>query len=757
VCRSPSKKSAKRRLAAKASAVAAPAPASPPSAPAPTSTLARSIVYPLVLVTVLIVHWPVLSAQALVFDDEMYLFNNRVLMLPSWSNALLVVREVVHSSTIEGYYEPLTLHSLMLDVLAGGRASNLLPFHRTSLILHLVNVLLVMVLLDLLCRRPIIAALVALLFAVHPLTVEPLAWVWERKTLLATMFVLLTLIFYVRYVRTRWRWSYAAALLLFIPALLSKPTVTPLPVMLVLLDLWPLRRPFDRRAIFDKLPFFALALLFGIITIASTASTAVVHMDDQPGGWLRPIYLLGFYASKIVWPVALSCAYVFPDPMSLNNPAVLWRVLLSVLLVLAALIAFRRSSRGPLITAAWVLAGLLPTLGIVNYSWIVASDKYVYFPSIGLVIGLTMLLSAGCVQLERRLGKTVACTVIALACSAAATLEIVQTRRYLADWQDTVRLAQHMLTISPKSANVYTLLGGAYSRQGKFDEAAAAYRSAMQQNPESAAPHVLYAELLGQQGHVEEAVVHLEQAQLSGTNSSLASAQLVMARLRTLQGRHDDAARHLLVAVQMQPTLPAPRLELARAYLVGGKLDQAREQSETVLRLSPDPNERTGALMNLGLIAARQNRPQEAAAYFQDLLAIDPNDARAHFQLGLIAQASADAPTAIKHYRVVLAANPKSPAANNLAWILSTHPDDHLRNGQEALTLAQSLPPSTEALDTLAAAYAETGAFDQAQATAQRAIDQAKPESKPSLIPQLQARQALYKQNHPYREPLQPK
>ncbi|MEO6436382.1 MAG: tetratricopeptide repeat protein, partial [Tepidisphaeraceae bacterium] len=606
------------------------------SPPTPQQRLATWLVYAAVLVIVAAVHWPVLSAQAVIFDDGVYLFDNPVLMKPTWLNAGRVLAEVLRSSTIEGYYEPLTLHSLMLDVLQGGRGDNLRPFHRTSLILHLLNTLLVMLLLESLCRRPIIAALVGLLFAVHPLTVEPLAWVWERKTLLATVFVLLSLIAYVRYVQTLKRRTYGLALVAFVLALMSKPTVTPLPVLLVLLDLWPLRR-LDRTALLEKTPFLAIALVFGIITVISTASTGLVKVDDGAGAALKPIYLIGFYASKIIWPEPLSSAYALPQPMSLANVAVLGRVMLAVG-ILGAIVASLRWTRAWLVTGAWLLAALLPTLGLVTYSWVVASDKYVYFPSIGLLIALAFLLSYAWQRLEQARGPRIAWAVLLIASLVPASLEIALTRRYLAAWQDTTRLCLHMLKVTPDSANVHTLLGSAYRNAGRAEDAIASYHAALRHDPTNAAAHIAYGALLGEQGRFDEAVAHLNEAALRGAPSAIASAQFLMARLLLGQGRELLAIQHLLEAIRLQPHLRGPRLELGHTYISSGRLDLAKEQFESVLKRNPDSRDKTNALVNLGIIADRQARPSEAIERFRAVLAIDPTEPRAHFQLGLIAQ-----------------------------------------------------------------------------------------------------------------------
>ncbi|MEZ6084181.1 MAG: glycosyltransferase family 39 protein [Phycisphaerae bacterium] len=204
---------------------------------------------------VAIVHWPVLSAQALNLDDGDFLRDNPLVQNPSWNSAKRFLVEVLEPSTVDGYYLPVSMISLMGDYAAGGRVGDLHAFHRTALILHILNMVLIAVLLRMLFGHTAAALLTALLFGLHPLTVEPVAWIGERKTLLAMMFALVTMISYVQFTRhRRWYWMVGATLA-FLLALLSKPTAVPLPLMLVAMDYWPLQRAI-KRSIVEKIPLF---------------------------------------------------------------------------------------------------------------------------------------------------------------------------------------------------------------------------------------------------------------------------------------------------------------------------------------------------------------------------------------------------------------------------------------------------------------------------------------------------------------------
>jgi len=342
----------------------------------------------------LFAHWPALDAEAINMDDQDYLFANPVLQHASWASVGVIFREVFRSSTVQGYYEPLTLLSLMLDVAAGGCPDNLRPFHVTSLVLHLLNTILIIVLLYMLFGRPWAAAAVGLLFGVHPLTVEPVAWVWERKTILAAFFGLWCLIFYVRYTRRPSFGAYAGVLVMFVLALMAKPTITPLPALLLLVDFWPLGR-LNGRAVLEKAPLLAIAGISAIITVISTSvntsSVALLGENSLAQLPLKICYLIVFYLCKIVWPANLSSIYLLPQPMALSQPLVLGAVAGTCVLILLLVVSLRRT-RAPAMASLFFIVAISPTFGVVQYSWVAASDKYVYIPAIGLLMVLAWLL-----------------------------------------------------------------------------------------------------------------------------------------------------------------------------------------------------------------------------------------------------------------------------------------------------------------------------------------------------------------------------
>jgi len=297
----------------------------------------------IVCTLVLVAHLPVLKARALSFDDSQYLNDNVLVRNPGWASTYRFLTEVLEPSSVRGYYQPLTMISLMLDYAFGGRPDNLWPFHLTNLALHAANTALVIVLLYLLFDHPWMAAGIGLLFGLHPMSVEPIAWVCERKTLLAAFFALWSLILFVLFAyKGGWKLSFGC-FIMYLLALMSKPTSLPLPLVMLIMDYWPLNR-LKRQAILEKLPLFALGGIFVIITYVSQARTASVSLPSEYGTERIPLIIchnIIFYLRKIIWPADLSCFYGYPEPLALSHPMVLTGVTGTCALIPVLLISLR--------------------------------------------------------------------------------------------------------------------------------------------------------------------------------------------------------------------------------------------------------------------------------------------------------------------------------------------------------------------------------------------------------------------------------
>ena len=428
-------------------------------------------------------HWPALAAQAMSCDDQQYLVDNYLVRNPSWASAGRVLCEVLEPSTVAGYYQPLSMISLMVDHALGGRVDRLEPFHRTSLILHVANTILVVLLLYLLFKEPWPAAVIGLFFGLHPLTVEPIPWVGERKTLLAAFFALLALISYVRFAQSQ-RWGYFVwAVVGYVLALLSKPTSTPLPLAMLLLDFWPLNR-LGLRALLEKVPLLAIGAVSAVITFISQnrAAPAILPTDvPLSHSLLRVCHNVIFYLQKMVWPAHLSSHYPIPEPFNLSDRG-LYIGMIGMLILVPVLALSLRFTRAFVSGASIYFLMLLPTVQIVGFSNAIAADKYVYLPSIGILIVLTWLLGRWRIFsfAERRRPIAVFFDIVLI---IAAIGEAAATRHYLAFWRDTETLCGHMLALTPKAAGVHSHLGLYLASQGRIDEAIAHYQEALRDNP----------------------------------------------------------------------------------------------------------------------------------------------------------------------------------------------------------------------------------------------------------------------------------
>jgi len=649
---------------------------------------------------VVAVHWPVLGARAFFLDDGEYLHENRLVRDPSWRSAWTFLSEVLKPSTVPGYYQPLTMISLMMDYRLGGRPDAPAMFRATSLALHALNTLLVALFLHRLLGTFWPAMLVALLFGVHPITVESIAWLAQRKTLLASLFGLLSLHGYLSFVRSGKRRWYGASAAAFAAGLASKPTVIALPVLMLLLDIWPLRRA-GWPAVREKLVLFALAIGFAVITLVSQArSGAPVEPPTArtaSAALLAVCHNVVFYPLKLLWPAGLCPYYDFPEPMDLSQPA-LRAGLIGTLALLGLLVVSWRRTRALVTGWAFFFVAVLPTLGLVGFTVVIAADRFAYFPMLGFLMVLTSLLArlwrSG---LDRPAIR--AATVLTIAGLAAGLAW--RTRVQLGYWRDRLRLMEYVVAQAPRPAALRNQLASALADAGRLDEALGQFREALRRKPNHAGAHANLAVVLFRLGQVDQAVHHwrralqiqpdltearynLGVALLAQTKPEQAAEQfqllLQMApdhsrahnrlgELLSQQGRLAEAASHYRRAVQIDPGFEAARCNLAAALAELGQPLQAADQLERVLEANPRDVQ---AHNMLGIILASRGRLEQAMAHYRQALQIAPGYAPAHVNLANALAASGRELEAIEHYRQAIRLDPGSLSARyNLAGLLA--------------------------------------------------------------------------------------
>jgi tetratricopeptide (TPR) repeat protein len=487
-----------------------------------------------------------------------------------------------------GYFAhwlPLTVLSHMLDwQLFGNQAAG---HHLSSLVLHAATVVLVFQLWRRTTLRPLRAAAVAALFAVHPLRVEPVVWVAARKDMLSGFFGVLALVLYVGWVARRGPWRYAAVTVALLLGLLSKPMVVSLPVAMLLLDFWPLGRlplpvegpPRARLAAFlrgawpllrEKLPWLALAV----------AGAAGAVVSQRLGGAMAELQALSLgerlgnaflsyagYLADTLWPAGLAAFYAFrdpPAPWALVLPA----VALFVALTAGALAAARR---WPWLTVGWLwfVVALLPVIGLVQVGDQASADRYTYLPSVGLLAAIVWSAAEAARSRPARVALGGLTAALLVVCFGA-------TRAQIATWRDTPNVFGQILRVDPRSHVGHINLGTWLNSQGRYDEAIEHFRRAIERRPQLSLAHVNLGDALRR------------------------------------AGRRDEAERELRLGVELAPAAASGHVALAALYDDRGQLGLAAGHLASAI--VADPAEQR-AWAGLGAIAARPGGARQALPY----------------------------------------------------------------------------------------------------------------------------------------------
>lgn len=641
---------------------------------------------PLLGLVVLAAHWPALNARALTCDDDQYLVHNHAVQNPSWSSARRFFEEVLQPSTVTGYYQPLTMLSLMLDCAAGASPNNLRPLHVTNLGLHVANSMLVMVLLCQLFGRVWPALLVALTWGLHPLTVEPICWISQRKTLLAALFSLICLVLYVHRAARAGKSGkllYSGSLLAFLLALLSKPTATPLALMLLIVDYWPLGRLFrpassfrpraaavqgrlmpgrsrrswtlvEWRVIVEKIPFLALACLFGLITLISQARSASIITPAQHSWWHSPLVIahnIVFYLQKIFWPLELSAHYPFPDPMNLSHTAVLAGVI-GTLVLLVALIVSWRWTPAPAAGGLMFFLMLLPTMQVVGFTNVIAANHFVYLPLVGLLIvfgwGLTAAWYGSGGRLPATGGRLRRGAVLAVL-AVLVTREVRQARAYLAVWKDTDRLYQHMLAICPEDYLLKCAFGRALAREGKPQEALRELAPLVQQPSNDGQAELNFSFALMKSGRSGEALPYLWHAVSRRPRDANAFNLLGLALAE--DGDPTAGEQFFMTALQLKPDNVMARMNYGRFLLLRQRYAEAERQYRAVVRISP---RMAFGWAGLAKSLRLQGRLEEACRAAEQAVVLSPQEPGTHFELAQIYESQGRLRQAVQAYRRVV-------------------------------------------------------------------------------------------------------
>jgi len=718
------------------------------------------------------------------------------------------------------FWRPMTWLSHMLDCELFGLHGGM--HHLMNLLYHIAATLLLFHALVIMTRAVWRSAIVAGLFALHPLHVESVAWIAERKDVLSGLFAFLTLACYARFAtqkqadqstdarvqaprgatvpdQTRSARWYRASVVFFALGLMSKPVLVTLPFVLLLFDYWPLRRlqlatrqsagtPKTKvwlhawaQLVCEKWPFFILSVVSSAITYAVMKSGGNVLSGETVPWGLRlanvPISYVR-YLGKTFVPVNLAPFYPMPDSWP-----VLYVVGSALILCVITVAALRLVRSAPYVTVGWLifLGMLVPTIGIVQMGYHSIADRYTYLPLTGLFIAVVW----GVADLAKKFRLMPACTfAVGIAILGVAG---ILTWRQVGHWRHDVSLWSWCIAVTKNNPSAHYGLGRAYHQLGQLDKAIEQYQAALQLDPGHLLANLNLGVVLARQGRLRDATNYfgnvlvrepkMVEAHLNMGNAlfklkdyagatnhfaralelvpGLAEAHRTYAAALVELGDFNGTIAHADEAIRLEPRDVWPHVFKGRALSGLGRSDAALEEYFTALNLNYDCAE---AHYRLGLEWLRRGKPVDAVASFNEALRISPNWAEVHLQLGMVLTAQGRLGEAIAHYREAVRVVPTDVVAlNNLAWLLATAPDAQLRDGKEAVQLAERACAltgyaQTIFVGTLAAAYAEAGQFDNAVQTALRACDLAAAAGQTNLLLRNRQLLELFKAGQAYRE-----
>jgi len=690
--------------------------------------------------------FPALQNNFVNFDDNAYVYENPKVTAGLTRSGIIWAFTQCHSSN----WHPLTWLSHMLDCQLYGLNAG--GHHLTSVLLHTVVAILLFIVLQEMTGAIWKSAFVAAVFAIHPLRVESVAWISERKDILCGLFFMLTLAAYVHLLRAPSVGRYLMVVLLYALGLMCKPMLVSLPLVLLLIDYWPLHRftnpSSTRRLVLEKLPLIGLAAVSCLVTLfaqrSTTASIDHIPLTSRIGN-AAVAYMI--YVAQMFWPLRLAPFYPHPADEQLA-PGVIdqlpaWQTVLAIVAIIGisiAVVLWRRERPYVFTGWFWYLVMLGPVIGIVQVGLQAHADRYTYLPQIGLYV----LVSWGLAHLIawRQAGRRVLVAAVAIVLVSLIWIARAQVRY----WHDSETLWEHTLAVTKDNDFPHYGLGDVYFARGEVNKALTEFRSALDLRPDSPYAHNDIGLVLAKMGRLDEAVDHLKAAIRILPNHPTAHYTLGNALLKKAQT--NDAIKEFEQQLVLQPDHAPARYNLALALLNQGQLNQAIAQYEKTIELRPDYAE---AYYGLGNCYIEQGDPEKASKQYEQALKLSPSLVEARNNLATILCQRGEIDRAISELEEAIRVQPDNiDALNNLTWILAMPLGTGSEERVRALHLAQRLQElvgsdNPKVLRTIAAAYAANGKLTEALNVAEQGAKLARERGDSGLAEALEGDLSAYR------------
>ena len=563
------------------------------------NTRAKNLICIFLVVATFFIYSQVQDHEFINFDDDVYITNNLNVQAGLTSKSV----EWVFTTFTMGNWSPVTWFSHMLDYQLYGLHAK--GHHLTSLFFHIANSLLLFLVLSRMTGVIWQSAFVAAMFAFHPLNVESVAWAAERKNVLSTLFMLITMWAYIRYAKKPTIKRYGLVFLFFTLGLMSKPMLVTLPFVLLLLDYWPLRRLKFRQErgsnevseknifkklkvlllVFEKVPLFLLTIGLSIITFISQKSFGAMHYAESLTFSTRVTNAMVSYLDylgKMVWPSGLSILYPHP-----GNTLSVWQgILCAMALMGITIMSIRLIRKAPYVAIGWFwyIGTLFPVIGVVQVGGQAMADRYTYIPLIGIFIiiawGIPDLISKWRYK-EKVLSTMAGIIIFAL---------FITTWKQVSHWKSSITIFKHAIRVTDLKYQSFKLvnnnLGIALSAEGKNKEAIFQYKEAIKLKPDYADAHYNLGVTLVAEGKIKEAVFHYKMA--IKINPDYAKAHNNLANRLVKKGALKEAISHYKMAIKIRPDYAKAHNNLGSALYAERKIVEAIFHYKTAIKIKPD-------------------------------------------------------------------------------------------------------------------------------------------------------------------------